>query len=55
MSIPATHLLERGVSLPVIQQLLGHRNIQTTALYTHLTDGSMSRVHEALGLMTSQL
>jgi len=51
----ATHLLERGVSLRAIQELLGHRNIQTTTIYTHLTDASMSRVHEALGLMTAQL
>jgi integrase/recombinase XerD len=51
----ATHLLERGVSLRLIQQFLGHRNIETTTLYTHLTDGSMGRVHEALGLMTSAL
>ena len=51
----ATHLLERGVSLLLIQKLLGHRNIETTTIYTHLTDGSMGRVHEALGLMTAAL
>ncbi|MBT3297209.1 MAG: site-specific integrase [Lentisphaerae bacterium] len=51
----ATHLLERGVSVRLIQDFLGHRSIQTTALYTHLTDHSMNRVHEALDLMTSQL
>ena len=51
----ATHLLERGVSMRLIQEFLGHRNIQTTALYTHLTDRSMNRVHEALDLMTLQL
>jgi len=51
----ATHLLERGVSLRLIQQFLGHRHIETTTIYTHLTDSSMGRVQEALGTMTGGL
>ncbi|MCP4707465.1 MAG: tyrosine-type recombinase/integrase, partial [Planctomycetes bacterium] len=51
----ATHLLEKGVDLRVIQALMGHQSIRTTFLYMHLTQGTMKAVHDTVDDLMANL
>ena len=51
----ATHMLQRGVDIRIIQILLGHSSLQSTEIYTHLTEPLRDQLRQLLRQTTDGL
>ena len=51
----ATHLVEAGVNLQVVQRYLGHKSLQTTLMYIHLTPHRQETAVEQINQLMADL
>ena len=51
----ATHMLDGGADLRVVQELLGHSNLQTTQIYTHVTQARVRKTYMAAHPMAKEV
>jgi integrase/recombinase XerD len=51
----ATHLMEAGIALPIIQQLLGHSNLKTTAVYLHVSEVTIDTIKSPFDDLPAQV
>lgn len=47
----ATHLLENGVNIRIVQELMGHADVKTTELYTHVMEKNISAISSPLDIL----